>query len=188
MPHPCRSALRGALALSCALTAFPAFIRPALAQQTATPFADAPAGAATTLDEISVAATGVPTPTAQIGSSVTVLTARTLEQQQRRTVPDALQQVPGLNVVQTGGPGGQTSVFIRGANSNHTKVLIDGIDATDPSNGNGSFDFGQLLTDDLARIEVLRGPQSGLYGSDAIGGVVSFTTSAARAGAGVAAP
>jgi vitamin B12 transporter len=139
------------LALSCAgpaLLASPS----ANAQQAAAPFAAAPAGVETTLDEISVAATGVPTPTAQVGSSVTVLTERTLEQQQRRTVPDALQQLPGLNVVQTGGPGGQTSVFIRGANSNHTKVLIDGIDATDPSNGNGSFDFGQLLTDDLARI------------------------------------
>ncbi|OAH25196.1 TonB-dependent receptor [Methylorubrum populi] len=175
MPHSPGSALRSVLALSCAGSALLTATF-ANAQQTAAPFAAAPAGVETTLDEISVAATGVPTPTAQVGSSVTVLTERTLEQQQRRTVPDALQQVPGLNVVQTGGPGGQTSVFIRGANSNHTKVLIDGIDATDPSNGNGSFDFGQLLTDDLARIEVLRGPQSGLYGSDAIGGVVSFTT------------
>ena len=169
-----RSALRRALALSCALLPLPSV--PALAQQGAAPFAEAPAGAATALDEISVSATGVPTPTAQVGSSVTVLTADTLERQQRRTVPDALQQVPGLNVVQTGGPGGQTSVFIRGANANHTKVLIDGIDASDPSNGNGSFDFGQLLTEDLSRIEVLRGPQSGLYGSDAIGGVISLTT------------
>lgn len=175
MPHSPGSALRSVLALSCAGSAL-LTATSANAQQTAAPFAAAPAGVETTLDEISVAATGVPTPTAQVGSSVTVLTERTLEQQQRRTVPDALQQVPGLNVVQIGGPGGQTSVFIRGANSNHTKVLIDGIDATDPSNGNGSFDFGQLLTDDLARIEVLRGPQSGLYGSDAIGGVVSFTT------------
>lgn len=175
MPHSPGSALRSVLALSCAGSAL-LTANFAHAQQTAAPFAAAPAGVETTLDEISVAATGVPTPTAQVGSSVTVLTERTLEQQQRRTVPDVLQQVPGLNVVQTGGPGGQTSVFIRGANSNHTKVLIDGIDATDPSNGNGSFDFGQLLTDDFARIEVLRGPQSGLYGSDAIGGVVSFTT------------
>jgi vitamin B12 transporter len=150
----------------------------ALAQQAAAPFADVPRGAeaAISLSELSVSATGVPTPVNQVGSSVTVLTAATLEAQQRRTVPDALQQVPGLNVVQTGGPGGLTSVFIRGANSNHVKVLIDGIDATDPSNPNGSFDFGQLLTDDLARIEVLRGPQSGLYGSDAIGGAISFTT------------
>jgi len=170
---PSRSACLRTLALACA-----SLPGPVLAQQTAAPFADVPRGAeaAVTLSELSVSATGVPTPVDQVGSSVTVLTAETLEAQQRRTVPDALQQVPGLNVVQTGGPGGQTSVFIRGSNSNHVKVLIDGIDATDPSNPNGSFDFGQLLTDDLSRIEVLRGPQSGLYGSDAIGGAISFTT------------
>lgn len=149
---------------------------PALAQQTAAPFAGAPPEAATRLDEITVSATGVPTPEAQTGSSVTVLTAETLEAQQRRTVPDALQQVPGLHVVPSGGPGSQTSVFVRGSNSNHVKVLIDGIDATDPSTPTGAFDFGQLLTEDFSRIEVLRGPQSGLYGSDAIGGVISLTT------------
>ena len=86
--------------------------------------------------------------------------------------------MPGLDIVQTGGPGGQTSVFIRGTNSNHVKVLIDGIDVSDPSNPNQAYDFGQLLTGDIARIEVLRGPQSGLYGSDAIGGVISITTKA----------
>ena len=106
MPHSPGSALRSVLALSCAGSAL-LTATSANAQQTAAPFAAAPAGVETTLDEISVAATGVPTPTAQVGSSVTVLTERTLEQQQRRTVPDALQQVPGLNVVQIGGPGGQ---------------------------------------------------------------------------------
>ena len=74
------------------------------------------------------------------------------------------------------GPGGQTSVFIRGTNSNHVKVLIDGIEVSDPTNSNRSFDFGNLLTADIERIEVLRGPQSGLYGADAIGGVISITT------------
>ena len=107
---------------------------------------------------------------------MTVITGADIESQQWRTVPDALMAVPGLNVVQTGGPGGQTSVFIRGTNSNHVKVLIDGIDVSDPSNPTQSFDFGQLLTGDIARIEILRGPQSGLYGSDAIGGVISITT------------
>ncbi len=79
-------------------------------------------------------------------------------------------------MVQTGGAGGQTSVFIRGTNSNHVKVQIDGIDVNDPSTPNRSFDFSQLQTEDLSRIEVLRGPQSGLYGADAIGGVISFVT------------
>ncbi len=128
--------------------------------------------------EVTVSATATPEPVKDVGSSVTVIDAARIEIEQRRTVPDALSLAPGLNVVQSGGPGGQTSVFIRGTNSNQVKVLIDGIDASDPSSPNGSFDFGQLLTYDLARIEVLRGPQSGLYGADAIGGVISITTKA----------
>jgi len=123
-----------------------------------------------------VSPTTVVTPTEQSASSVTVITADDIAAQQRLTVPDALAAVPGLNVVQSGGPGSQTSVFIRGTNSNHVKVLIDGIDMLDPSNPTGAFDFGHLLTGDVARIEILRGPQSGLYGSDAIGGVISITT------------
>ena len=128
------------------------------------------------LPTIVVSPTTIPTPEKEIASSVTVITAADIERQQYRTVPDALSAVPGLNVVQTGGPGGQTSVFIRGTNSNQVKVLIDGVDASDPSIVNRAFDFAHLLTGDIARIEVLRGPQSGLYGSDAIGGVISITT------------
>lgn len=157
-----------AIAIASLLTA-----SPTLAQQTVEDSASGPAEA---LPAISISATGIPTPVTEIASTVTVITAADLEREQRRTVPDALQKVPGLHVVQNGGPGGQTSVFIRGTNSNHVKVLVDGIDVSDPSNPNRSFDFGQLLTDDLARIEVLRGPQSGLYGADAIGGVISITT------------
>ncbi len=137
-----------------------------------------PAGAQGNLNlpTIVVSPTGIPTPESQIGSSVSVVTAADIERDQRRTVPDVLQTIPGLNVVQIGGPGGQTSVFMRGTNSNHVKVLIDGIDASDPSNPGRLFDFGHLQTYDIERIEVLRGPQSGLYGADAIGGVISITT------------
>jgi vitamin B12 transporter len=128
------------------------------------------------LPTIAVSPTTIPTPVDQLASSVTIITAADLERDQRRTVPDALNAVPGLNVVQTGGPGGQTSIFMRGTNPNHVKVFIDGIDAGDPSSPAGNFDFAHLLTGDIAQIEILRGPQSGLYGSDAIGGVISITT------------
>ena len=128
------------------------------------------------LPTIVVSPTLLPTLASQLGSSVTTITATDIQRQQLRTVPDALRKVPGLDIVQTGGPGGQTSVFLRGTNANHVKVLIDGIDVGNPSNTNGSFDFAHLLTDDIQSIEVLRGPQSGLYGSDAIGGVISITT------------
>jgi vitamin B12 transporter len=125
---------------------------------------------------IVVSPTATETPIDQIASSVTVITAKDIERDQRRTVPDALSTVPGLNVVQSGGPGGVTSVFMRGTNANHTKVLIDGIDVSDPSNQARVFDLGQLLTSDVQQIEVLRGPQSGLYGADALGGVISIIT------------
>src|SRR5438477_9497316 len=125
--------------------------------------------------EVVVSATKIETPIDQLGSSVTVINDEEIARNQWRSLPDALQTVPGLNIVQTGGPGGKTSVFMRGSNSNHTKVLIDGVDANDPSQ-DGVFDFGQVLTSDIARVEVLRGPQSSLYGSDAIGGVVNIVT------------
>jgi len=128
------------------------------------------------LPEVLVTApTTVPTPENDVASSISVITDQQIDAHQWRTVPDALETVPGLNVVQTGGPGGLTSVYIRGTSSDHVKVLIDGIDVTDPSNSN-AFDFGQLLASDIERIEVLRGPQSGLYGSDAIGGVINIIT------------
>jgi vitamin B12 transporter len=137
---------------------------------------DVPSDSKITLPPVIVSATTVPTPADQIASSVTVITAQDIARDQLRTVADALNTVPGLNVVQSGGPGTQTSVFIRGTDANHVKVLIDGIDAGDPSTPNGAFDFAHLLTGDIERIEVLRGAQSGLYGSDAIGGVISITT------------
>ena len=122
-----------------------------------------------------VTATLTPTPIDQVGSSITLITADAIEAHQWRTLPDALDAAPGLNIVQTGGPGGLTSVFIRGANANHTEVIIDGIEVNDPSQ-NGAFDFGQALASGLARIEVLRGPQSSLYGAEALGGVINVVT------------
>lgn len=159
------------LALRSAVTSTAFFVWSAAFAQEA-----APPSQAIVLPTISVSATTIPTPADQLASSVTVISAEDLQRNQRQTIPDALNAVPGLNVVQTGGPGGQTSIFMRGTNSNHVKVLIDGIDISDPTTPNGAFDFAHLLTGDIERIEVLRGPQSGLYGSDAIGGVISITT------------
>lgn len=126
--------------------------------------------------QLVISPTGVATPSENIASAVTVITAKDLERDQRRTVADALRTVPGLNIVQTGAVGGQTSVFMRGTNSNHVKVLIDGIDVSDPSVPTGAFDFGHLMSADIERIEVLRGPQSGLYGANTLGGVISIIT------------
>ncbi len=157
---------------------------PAAAQQSSTPL-NSGGGAAGTArgadnSDVAVSPTGLASPVEQIASSVTVITSKEIEAHQRRTLPDVLKSVPGLNVVQRGGPGGQTSIFLRGTNSNHTKVLIDGIDVSDPSNLNRSFDIGQMLTTDIERVEVLRGPQSGLYGADALGGVIVINTKAGK--------
>jgi vitamin B12 transporter len=133
------------------------------------------AQSAAVVSPLVVTATLLPTPTDQVGSSITLITADDIEAHQWRTVPDALIEAPGLNLVQTGGPGGLTSVFIRGANANHTEVIIDGLEVNDPSQ-NGAFDFGQALASGLARIEVLRGPQSSLYGAEALGGVINILT------------
>jgi len=110
----------------------------------------------------------------EVGSSITVITARQLEEMQKSTVLDALRTVPGLNVVQTGGPGGQTSVFIRGAKSEDALILLDGVEINDPTTPGRSFDFAHLTTANIERIEIIRGPQSTLYGSDAMSGVINI--------------
>ena len=113
-----------------------------------------------------------------IGSSITVLSAQDLETRQIQVVSDILRDVPGVAVNRTGTVGGLTQVRIRGAESNHTLTLIDGIKASDPYQG--EFDYATLIADDVAKVEVLRGEQSALYGSDAIGGVVSYITASGK--------
>jgi vitamin B12 transporter len=109
-----------------------------------------------------------------LGSSFTILDPADLEQRQTRVVSDILRDVPGMAVNRTGGVGGLTEIRMRGAEARHTMVLIDGIEASDPFAG--KFDFATLMADDIARVEVLRGQQSALYGSDAVGGVINYIT------------
>ena len=112
----------------------------------------------------------------QESSSVTVISHKQIEQSNATTIADVLVGVPGLDVVQSGGAGGNISVFMRGANSEHTLVYIDGVEANDPITAARSFDFANLGTENIESIEVVRGPQSVLYGSDAIGGVILIHT------------
>jgi vitamin B12 transporter len=136
---------------------------------------------ATLLPETVVSASREPLPGARVGSAVTVVPGTDLETRQTPTAVDILREVPGIAVGRTGSFGGQVDVRIRGAESNHTLVLIDGIKVNDPSLGQ-FFDFSQLPAADIERIEVLRGPQSSLYGSEAIGGVINIITKRGRKG------
>ena len=138
--------------------------------------ADEAGGEQRRADEIIVTASrsGEGIPLDQLGASVTVIDATAMEQRQTRIVSDVLRDVPGLAVSRVGAIGGQTQVRVRGTEGNHVLVLIDGIEAADPYFG--EFDFGTLIADPEARIEVLRGQQSSLYGSDAIGGVINYIT------------
>ncbi len=120
-----------------------------------------------------------------LGTSVTVVTGQEIEKQQVRNAADALRALPGVQVSRGAGFGGITDVRIRGAEANHTLVLVDGIAVNDPTTG--SFDFSNLLTEGIERIEVIRGPQSGLYGSNALAGVVNVITTDGRGKPGASA-
>jgi len=128
----------------------------------------------TVLPESVVTATRVPTLVERIPAGVTVIDRATIEARGYTTLTEALSAVPGLRVVSSGGLGGNASAFTRGTNSNHTLVLRDGIPVNDPSDPGGLFNFGIDTLADIERIEVVRGPMSGLYGSGAIGGVVNL--------------
>lgn len=137
------------------------------------------------LPEVSVTANrGEPTPLTEVGSAVSVITAEEIEARQIRVVSDALRLVPGVAVTRLGTYGNTTSVRLRGSEGNQALVLIDGVAVNNPASSS-EFDFGHLVVQDIERIEVLRGPQSALYGSDAVGGVINIVTKKGEPGSGV---
>ena len=112
----------------------------------------------------------------KIGQTVSVIDLAEIERRQTQNIADILRTVPGVGISRSGSIGGTTSVFIRGAESDQTVALIDGVKLNDPSSPGGGFNFGNLLTGNIERIEVLRGSQSVLWGSQAIAGVVNMVT------------
>lgn len=129
----------------------------------------------TQLPTIVTTASRLDQPGYAVGSAITVITREQIEQQQAQFVTDVLRKVPGVAVSHSGGAGGLTQVRLRGAEANMTVVLVDGVKINDPGNDD-SVDFNNLLAVDVERIEVLRGAQSVLWGSGAMGGVINIIT------------
>lgn len=126
--------------------------------------------------EVTVTATRLPNTADQVAAGVTVIDRTVIESRGYTTLTEALSAVPGLRIVQSGGPGGNASIFIRGTNSNHALVLRDGMPVNDPSDPGNAFNFGVDTLNDIEKIEIVRGPMSGVYGSGAIGGVINIVT------------
>lgn len=142
--------------------------------QTVTPATDT-----TRLPELVVTATRLETPRQSLPASVSVITGAELERRGFRFLKDWLQEVPGMAVVETGSFGSVTSLFLRGGESDYVKVLVDGVAMNQPG---GSMDFAHLSVADVERVEVVRGPASVLYGSDAVTGVIQVFTRRGQAG------
>jgi vitamin B12 transporter len=145
-----------------------AFTSPALAQ--------GQGGAPIVLPDIVVTPMRGPSEASRSGTAISVITREEIEKFGGRDIGDLLRLVPGVTVGRNGGPGQSQFVRIRGAESRHTLVLIDGIRINDPISTGRELDFANLVLANVERIEVLRGPQSALYGSDAIGGVINIIT------------
>jgi vitamin B12 transporter len=121
---------------------------------------------------IVVTATRMATPLSEIGTAASVVSSKVIESQQIRDATDALREVPSVQVTQSGSPGTISNVAIRGSTAAQTLIMIDGVPVNDSATG--SFDLSRLTTDNLDRIEVVRGSGGALYGSQAIGGVINL--------------
>lgn len=145
-------------------------------------FSVVPAGAqeATFESELTVTATGTEEVADEVPLSTTVIGRDEMDLTQTESVVEVLRRIPGMTVAQSGGTGSVTSAFVRGTESDHTLVMLDGIRLNSPYFG--GFDFAQLSTAGLERVEVVRGPYSALWGADAVGGVVNLISGTAREG------
>ena len=162
-----KSALLSTTALLCGLST-------AAVAQTASPATVA------SVSELVVTANRSPQAADRVGQSVSVLDYEAIKAAQTVDVSTLLATTPGVSFSRNGGVGGSTSVRIRGAETDQTVVVIDGVKLNDPSSTGGGFNFSNLLAGDIARIEILRGAQSTLWGSQAIGGVVNVITAEAE--------
>ena len=128
------------------------------------------------MSDIVVTATRTETPLIELANSITVIDSAEIVNSKKDNVMDLLRDEYGVNVVQQGGPGKLANVYIRGGGSEHTLVLLDGIEMNMPSDPGNTYDFSNIPADNVQRIEILRGPQSTLYGSDAMAGVINIIT------------
>ncbi len=129
-----------------------------------------------TLEETVVTASKIEEPLRYSPDSVTIVTGEEMQEKGKQTVIDVLKGIPGISIAQYGAPGGSSSIYTRGTNNAHTLIMIDGVRVGDPMATDGKMSITDLSTDNIEKIEVVRGAQSVLYGSDAIGGVVNIIT------------
>jgi vitamin B12 transporter len=169
----CRRAAHAVPHLVAALIA----VSPALAQTRLDPRGTSPAAEPL---EVTVTANRQPTAIQRTGSAISIISRTEIERSNPASLVDVLRNVPGVTLTEAGGPGATSDIRLRGANPNHTLVLIDGVRVNDPAQASGEFDGALIAPSLIERIEVLRGPQSALYGSDAIGGVVNIITKRGR--------
>jgi len=135
------------------------------------------------VEQIVVTASRIETKQSNLGSSVSVVTQEELQRGRYANVIQALRKVPGLDIVQSGSVGGNAAAFIRGGDSSQTLVLLDGIEMNNPASPNRAFNLSNLTLENVERIEIIRGPQSTIYGSDAMGGVINIISKKAAKGA-----
>ncbi|AXE64836.1 hypothetical protein BBF93_11810 [Hyphomonas sp. CACIAM 19H1] len=128
------------------------------------------------MEQVIVSSSRSAVPVSQMGDAISILDAAEIELQQLATLDEALERIPGVAITRSGGVGQNTQVRMRGFTTKHVLVLIDGVKVNNPSEADNQFGIDHLFLDNVERVEVLRGPQSGVYGADAVAGVINVIT------------